>query len=95
MQRRSLEGSYWSALWIAILALSPFIVVTTASIFLRPDVMKEFEAGTTGLDVVAGMSTAGYAFGALVGGDLVQRFAQRRLFFLCEALFVTGSPALV
>jgi MFS family permease len=45
------------------------------------------------VEIVAGISTAGYAFGALVGGDLVQRFSQRPLFFACEALFVLGCVA--
>ncbi len=36
------------------------------------------------------MAVAGYAFGALLGGDLIQRFPQRRLFIICESLFILG-----
>jgi MFS family permease len=40
--------------------------------------------------MISGFAIAGYAFGALLGGDLIQRFFQRRLFLICQALFVAG-----
>ena len=36
---------------------------------------------------MAGLDTGGYAFGAMEGGDLIQRFRQQVLFLICEAAF--------
>jgi len=74
----------------AIIALVPFIVVTTAYTLFSRQIEGDLHVGQRAVEIVAGLSTAGYAFGALVGGDLVQRFSQRPLFFVCEALFVLG-----
>jgi len=87
---RPLEGSYAATLIGAIIALSPFIVVTTAYAMLTRQVGSDIHASPTALSIIAGLSTAGYAWGALSGGDLVQRLPQRRVFFLAEALFVLG-----
>lgn len=40
--------------------------------------------------MISGFSIAGYAFGALLGGDLIQRFFQRRLFLFCQAMFLVA-----
>ena len=90
---RPLEGRYGVMLTIAMLALAPFIVVTTAYALFRHLVATDLGASRTALEVISGEATAGYAFGALLGGDLVQRFRQRSLFLLCEALFVIGCVA--
>lgn len=87
---RPFEGSYTASLTSAILALAPFIVVTTAYALFTTQVGQDVHASRTALSIIAGLSTAGYAWGALLGGDLVQRFPQRRMFFLAETLFVVG-----
>lgn len=87
---RPLESRYGVMLTIAILALAPFIIVTSAYVLFRNQVDADLHSGRSGLEVIAGMSTAGYAFGALLGGDLVQRFRQRWLFLICETLFIVG-----
>ena len=38
--------------------------------------------------LVSGLAVAGYAFGALLGGDLSGRFEQRRLYFVAA-----GAPS--
>lgn len=78
-------------LTVAIFAIAPYIVVTTASVLFLNDLIAELRIERTGLEIVFGLSTAGYAFGALLGGDLIQRFVQRPLFFACEAVFVIGA----
>ncbi len=88
---RPFEGSYAVSLTIALLALVPFILVTTSYELFRPQVIADVGVGAGALSIISGIATAGYAFGALLGGDLIQRFAQRRLFFACESLFVAGS----
>jgi MFS family permease len=87
---RPLEGRYGVMLAIAILALVPFILLTTAAAFLSEQVSRDLAASQTGLAVISGIATAGYAFGALLGGDLINRFPQRSLFLVCEGMFVLG-----
>ncbi len=87
---RPFASSYAVNLTVAIVAIVPFIVVTTAAGLFRRQVATELGASLTGLAVISGLAIAGYAFGALLGGDLVQRFPQRRLFLICESLFVVG-----
>jgi MFS family permease len=86
--RRPFEGIYGVSLLTAILALVPYIVVTSAYTLFRKQVAQDIGATPTGLEIINGLSTAGYAFGALLGGDLINRFKQRHLFLICEALFV-------
>jgi predicted MFS family arabinose efflux permease len=50
----------------------------------------DIHASQTAFEIIAGFATAGYAWGALLGGDLIQRFRQRELCFLCEFLFAIG-----
>lgn len=87
---RPFAGIYGVSLFTAIAALVPYIVVTSAYGLFREQVTQEIGASPTALEIIAGLATAGYAFGALLGGDLINRFKQRPLFLLCEALFVVG-----
>lgn len=87
---RPLEDSYWSTVAIVIAVLSPHIVVTTAWFLLIPQLVHDLHASTTSLAVTEGLANAGYAFGALVGGDIVQRLPQRRLFLAATALLFAG-----
>jgi MFS family permease len=88
--RRPLEGSYPVSLAVAIVALVPFIVVSTAYLMFSRQVQGELHVTQRGAEILAGLAIAGYAFGALTGGDLIQRFRQRNLFLICQALFVIG-----
>ncbi|HEX3844119.1 MAG TPA: MFS transporter [Steroidobacteraceae bacterium] len=87
---RPFEGVYGVSLPTAILALVPYIIVTSAYTLFRQQVAQEIGASPTGLEIINGLSTAGYAFGALLGGDLIQRFKQRTLFLSCEGLFIAS-----
>lgn len=89
--RRPLEGSYWTTLAIVLLALSPNIVVTTAYALMSKTIGHAVGLDPTGLAVTEGLANAGYAFGALAGGDFTQRFKQRYVFLVCESLFVIGA----
>lgn len=91
--RRPFEGRYAVNLAVAIVALVPFIVVSTAYVMFSRQVQADLGATRLASEIAAGLAIAGYAFGALTGGDLIQRFRQRRLFLICEALFVLGSVA--
>lgn len=87
---RPFEDTYGVVLAIAIVAISPFIVITTAFGLFGKETATVLHASQTALYVVDGLSIAGYAFGAFLAGDLIQRYKQRTLFFLCEAAFVFG-----
>lgn len=87
---RPLEGHYGISLAVAIVALAPFIVVSTADVMFAKQVQADVHMTRLGTELVSGFAIAAYAFGALVGGDLIQRFRQRYLFLICEALFVLG-----
>lgn len=88
--RRPFEGVYGVSLLTAILALVPYIIVTAAYTLFREQVSRDIGAGATTLEIINGLAVAGYAFGALLGGDLIQRFKQRTLFLTCEALFIAS-----
>lgn len=87
---RPFKDNYGITLAIAILAISPFIFVTTGYELFAKDLLKEIGVSRTAQSIISGLAIAGYAFGALIAGDLIQRFPQRRLFFVCETLFVLG-----
>jgi hypothetical protein len=76
---RTLEGNYGVTLTVALLALIPFIVITTAYQFYRTQITFDIGASATDVEVIFGLATAGYAFGALLAGDLIQRFAPPHL----------------
>ena len=56
---RFLDGSYAASLTAAIIALSPFIVVTTAYAMFTQQVQKELGTSQTALSIISGLSTAG------------------------------------
>lgn len=90
-----LGGSYAAAVAIALLGLSPNIVLTTTFTPLRDVLMHDLHTSRTVLELGEGLSNAGYAFGAVLAADLAQRFLQRRLFLNYEVLFVAASLATV
>jgi len=85
-----LQGRYTPMLLSALFALIPYILITSASPFYREQVMHDVGANANAMSVISGLSVAGYAFGALFSGDLVNRFKQRHLFILQELVFILG-----
>lgn len=83
--RRPLEDRYWTTVAVVIAALAPYIVVTTAFFLVAKQQAADLHASPTALQISEGLSNAGYAFGALLGGDLIQRFRQRRLYLCLRA----------
>jgi MFS family permease len=88
---RPFKNNYGVTLAIAILAIAPFIFVTTAYELFSKDLTQSIGITQTAQSIIEGQAVAGYAFGALLAGYLIQRFRQRPLFLICEALFVAGS----
>lgn len=85
---RPWEGRYGAMLPAAVMSLVPFIITTVAWDMFRKGMAKEVGAKPGSLELALSLSTAGYAFGALMGGDIIQRFPQRRLFLILETCFV-------
>ncbi|MEJ2643539.1 MAG: MFS transporter [Gammaproteobacteria bacterium] len=75
---------------VALFALVPYILVVSGAALYRGQVVSDLGATGGAVAIVQGLSIAGYAFGALLAGDLVNRFRQRHLFLFAEALFVLG-----
>ncbi len=82
---------YALAVALSLLALSPFIVLTIATNSVTALISHDLHASTTTLQVGSGFANAGYALGAVLAADLAQRFVQRHLFLIYEAVFVAAS----
>lgn len=86
-----LGGRYWPAVGMALLALCPFIVLSTASLMFSPQLVHDLATNRFGVQLSAGLANAAYAFGAVAAADLIQRVPGRHLYVACEAAFVCGS----
>jgi MFS family permease len=86
-----LSGSYASAVALALLALCPFIVLTTASALFQDNLVSDLGTGRFGTELAEGLSNAAYAFGAVASADLVLRLPTRRVYIVAEGVFVLGS----
>ncbi|WP_405591612.1 MFS transporter [Streptomyces sp. NBC_01190] len=76
---------------LALLALSPFLILTTALTLFEPRLLRDLHATPFELQLSGGMSNAAYAFGAVVSADLANRFPQRAVYLVCEVGFVVSS----
>ncbi len=84
-------GSYPAAVALALLALCPFIVLTTAASLFQAPLVKDLGTSAFGAQLAAGLANAAYAFGAVASADLIQRIPGRRLLVTCEVGFLAGS----
>ncbi|MFD3484722.1 MFS transporter [Streptomyces sp. NPDC058665] len=89
--RIPLAGNYPAAVTLALLALSPYLILTTATTLMEPQIMRDIGATPYELQLTSGMSNAGYAFGAVACADLVQRLARRLVYLVCESGFVLAT----
>ncbi|MCW2645179.1 MAG: hypothetical protein JWP07_1288 [Pseudonocardiales bacterium] len=88
--RTPLAGSYPAAVAMALVALCPFIVLSTASLLIT-QLSVDLHTSVFGTQLAEGLSDAGYAFGAVVGADLIQRLPTWRVYVGAEAGFAAGS----
>jgi MFS family permease len=91
LSRAPLAGNYAAAVTLALIALCPFIVLSTASQLLTPQLVKDLHASMFSVQLADGLANAGYAFGAVAAADLIQRFASWHLYVLAEIGFAAGS----
>jgi MFS family permease len=91
LARAPLAGRYGPAVAIALLALCPYIVLTTAATLVSRQVRADLHTSELGLQLASALANALYAFGAVVAADLVKRISARWAYLACEAGFVAGS----
>lgn len=89
--RVPLRGRYPAAVALALLALCPFLILSTASLLLTKGIIRDLGASEFGVQLAAGLANAGYSLGAVASADLIQRVPGRRIYLVCEAGFVVGS----
>ena len=86
-----LRGRYGATVAVMLLALCPDLIVSSGSDPVQTIVTHDLHASKLALGLASSLSDAGYALGAVIAVDLVQRFAQRRLFVATEAAFTVGA----
>jgi MFS family permease len=86
----SIRGRYAPMLILALTALIPYILVASAAPLYREGLVHDLHTSKGALMLVEQLSVAGYAFGALLAGDLIQRVRQRNLFCAGQMLLVIG-----
>lgn len=89
--QRPLAGSYAAAVAMALLGLSPFIVLSTAVLLLQKQLITDLHTSRFLLQLADALANATYAFGAVAAADLIKRIPARRLYQGAEVLFIAGS----
>ncbi|MDR7301738.1 MFS transporter [Haloactinomyces albus] len=91
LTRVPLAGNYPTAVALALLALCPFIVLSTAVPVFERQLITALDTTAFGAGLAGSLANAGYAFGAVAAADLIRRLSPRAVYLLCEAGFVVGS----
>jgi MFS family permease len=86
-----LADRYPAAVVLVLLALTPFLVLTSATFALSEEIGKAVHLSPAGLEMAAGMANAAYCFGTVLSVQLTQRLPVRRLLVAYAALFVVAS----
>lgn len=89
--RGPLAKSYPGAIVLVLLALTPYLVLSTAFAPLEQLVAKDLGLSMRALGLTTGMSNAAYAVGAVLAVQLGSRLPPRRMLVLYAALFLIGS----
>jgi MFS family permease len=86
-----LAGNYPAAVAQVLVALSPFIVLSSASLLFTQQMATDLHASIFGVQLAGGLSNAAYAFGAVAAADLIRRLPMFRLYIVIELVFAVGS----
>jgi MFS family permease len=86
-----LADNYWAAVALVILALTPFLVLTSAVSSLNEMIGKSVHLSEADLEMTSGMANAAYCFGTVLSIQLIARLHPRRLLVLLIALFIAAS----
>jgi MFS family permease len=94
VQRKGpLADSYWAAVALVILALTPFLVLTSAVSSLNELIGGSLHLGESTLEMTSGMSNAAYCFGTVLSIQLIARLRPRRILLALIVTFVIASVA--
>jgi MFS family permease len=86
-----LAGSYPSAVLLVLLALTPFLVLTSATFALGEEIGKAVHLSSAGFEMSVAMANAAYCFGTVLAVQLTQRLPARRMLVIFASLFVVAS----
>jgi MFS family permease len=86
-----LADRYWAAVALVLLALTPFLVLTSAVSALSEEIGKAVGLSEAGMEMTAGMADAAYCFGTVLAVQLTQRLPARRMLVVFSSLFVSAS----
>jgi MFS family permease len=89
--RGPLADSYGGAVLLVLLALTPYLVLTTALQPLQPLIAKDLGLSARAMGLTAGMANAAYAVGAVLAVQIGSRVRPRRMLVVYATLFVVGS----
>jgi MFS family permease len=89
--RGPLADSYLGAVLLVLLALTPYLVLTTALQPLQPLIARDVGLSARAMGLTAGMANAAYAFGAVLAVQIGSRVRPRRMLVVYALLFVIGS----
>jgi MFS family permease len=88
-----LAETYWAAVALVILALTPFLVLTSAVSSLNEMIAASVHLSEAELTMTTGMANAAYCFGTVLSIQLVTRLRPRRLLVVFVVLFILASVA--
>jgi MFS family permease len=91
--RGPLAGSYAAAVALVLLALTPFLILTSATFPLSDLIGKDVGLSPAGMEMTAGMANAAYCFGTVAAVQMTQLLPARRLLVAFSSLFVLASVA--
>jgi MFS family permease len=86
-----LAESYAGAVALVLLALTPYLMLSTALTPLQPLLSKDLGLSMGGLQITTGMANAAYAFGAVLGVQLTTRLPVRRVLLAGALVYLVGS----
>jgi MFS family permease len=89
--RGPLADRYSAAVLLVLLALTPYLVLTTALQPLQTLIAGDLHLTARAMQLTTAMANAAYAFGAVLAVQLGSRLPARRLLLLYAAVFVAGS----
>jgi MFS family permease len=88
-----LADNYWAAVALVILALTPFLVLTSAVSSLNELIAGSVHLSEPELEMTTGMANAAYCFGTVLSIQLITRLRPRRLLVLFVVGFILSSVA--
>lgn len=89
--RGPLADRYSGAVALVLLALTPYLVLTTALQPLQQLIAKDLVMSERSLQLTTGMANAAYAVGAVIAVQVASRLRPRRMLLAYATLFVVAS----